>query len=60
MLTIDYSTTPNYESALGTGTNELENDTGAYTNLYSGQIEGALEWFAILLILVTLLSTLVF
>ena len=35
------SKTPDYESTLGTGTNDLENDTRAHTNLYSIHIEGA-------------------
>ena len=34
VFTIDSTTADNYESTLGTGTNDLENDTGAYKNLY--------------------------
>ena len=33
MLTIDSITADNYENTLGADTNELENDTGAYTNI---------------------------
>ena len=34
MKTIDSTTVDNHESTLGTGTNDLENDTGAHTSLY--------------------------
>ena len=45
MLTIDYTPADNYETILGTGTNDLENDIGTHTNLYSGQVEGAFGLF---------------
>ena len=35
----------NNESTLGTGTNDLGDDTGAQTDLYSGQVERAFELF---------------
>ena len=41
LVKIDSTTVENYDSTLGTGTNDLRNDTGAHTNLYSGQLEGA-------------------
>ena len=41
MITVDSTSGYNHESTLGTGTNDLGNDTGAHTNLYSGQAEGA-------------------
>ena len=41
MVTIDSITVANYESTLGTGTNDLENDTRAHSNPYSGHVEGA-------------------
>ena len=59
VVTIDSTKADNHESTLGTSTNDLENDTGAHTNLYSGQAEGAFDCLAIPLILVTLLPTLV-
>ena len=45
MLTIDSTCPDNSESTLGTGTNDLENDTATYTNLYSGQVEEAFGKF---------------
>ena len=45
MITIDSPTADNHESNLGTGTNGLEDDTGAHTNLHSDQVEGALGFF---------------
>ena len=45
MITIDSIAADNHESALDTGINDLENDTGAHTNLYSGQVEGAFGLF---------------
>ena len=45
MMTIDSTTADNHESTLGTGTNDLETDTGAHTNLYFGHIEGAFGLF---------------
>ena len=59
MMTIDSTTAENHDRTLGIGTNDLENDTAAHTNLYSGQVEGALDYLAIPLRLVTLLPTLV-
>ena len=43
MTTEDF--TDNHESTLGSGTNDLGNDIGAQTNLYSGQVEGAFGLF---------------
>ena len=45
MITGDSTTGDNHESTLGTGTNDLGNDTRAHTNLYSGQVEGAFGLF---------------
>ena len=45
MVTMDPSTADNHWSTLGTGTNDLENDTGVHTNLYYGQIEKAFGLF---------------
>ena len=45
IITVDSTTTDNCESTLGTGTNDLGNDTGAHTNLYPGQVEGILGLF---------------
>ena len=59
MITVDSAPADNHESTLGTGTNDLGNDTRAHTTLYSGQVEGAVDYLAIPLILVTLLPTLV-
>ena len=39
VLTIDSTTADNHENTLGTGTNDLENDAGASTSIYSGQVE---------------------
>ena len=44
MIIVDSVTDDNHESTLGTGT-ILGNDTGAHTNLYSGQVEGAFGLF---------------
>ena len=41
MVTIHSILADNHESTLGTGINDLEKDTGAHTNLYSGQVEEA-------------------
>ena len=45
MITTDSTTADNHESTLGTGTNDLENDTGAHTNMYSGRVEAAFGLF---------------
>ena len=45
MITVDSTPTDNHESTLGTGTNDLGNDTRAHTTLYSGQVEGACGLF---------------
>ena len=45
MITIDFTTADNHVSTLGTGTNDLGNDTRAHTNLFLGQTEGAFELF---------------
>ena len=45
MITVDSATAYNHYSTLGTGTNELGNDNGAHTKLYSGQVEGAFGLF---------------
>ena len=42
MFTIDSTTIHSLGSTLGMDTNDMENDTGAYTTLYSGQVEEAL------------------
>ena len=39
MITVDSVPADNHESTLGTGTNDLGNDTRTYTTLYSGQVE---------------------
>ena len=41
IITVDSVPADNHESTLGTGTNDLGNDTRAHTTLYSGQVEGA-------------------
>ena len=41
MIRGDSTTAHNHESTVGTGTNDLGKDTGAQTNLYSGQVERA-------------------
>ena len=45
MITVDSVPADNHESTLGTGTNDLGNDTRAHTTLYSGQGEGAYGLF---------------
>ena len=45
ILTIESTTADHYDSTLGTGTNDLENDSGVHTSLYSGQIERAFGLF---------------
>ena len=45
MITVDCAPADNHESTLGTGTNDLGNDTRAHKTLYSGQIEGACGLF---------------
>ena len=42
---MDSTTADNHKSTLGTGSNDLENDTGAYTNPYCGQVEDAFWMF---------------
>ena len=39
--TIDSTTTEYHESILGTDINDLEDDSGPHTNLYSGKAERA-------------------
>ena len=46
MVIIDSTMADNHENTLGTGTNDLENDTGAHTHLYSDQVEGAFGLFS--------------
>ena len=45
MITVDAAPADNHESTLGTGTNDLGNDTRAHTALYSGQVERACGLF---------------
>ena len=45
IITVDSTPADNHESILGTGTNDLGNDTRAHTTLYSGQVEGACGLF---------------
>ena len=45
MITVDSAPADNRESTLGTGTNDLGNDTRAHTTLYSGHVEGACGLF---------------
>ena len=45
VMTIVSATADNHGSTLVTHTKDLDNDTGAHTNLYSGQVEGAFELF---------------
>ena len=45
MITVDSAPADNHESTLGTGTNDLGNDTRTHTTLYSGQVEGACGLF---------------
>ena len=41
MITVDSATADNHETTLGSGTNDLGNDTRANTTLYSGQGRGS-------------------
>ena len=45
IITVDPAPADNHESTLGTGTNDLGNNTRAHTTLYSGQVEGACGLF---------------
>ena len=45
IITVDSAPADNLESNLGTGTNDLGNDTRAHSTLYSGQVEGACGLF---------------
>ena len=45
MITVDSAPSDNHESILGTGTNDLGNDTRAHTTLYSGRVEGVCGLF---------------
>ena len=45
MITVGSTTADNHDSILGTGTNDLENDTRANTTLYSGQVDRACGLF---------------
>ena len=45
IITVDSAPGDNHESTLGTGTNDLGNDTRAHTTLFSGQVEGACGLF---------------
>ena len=45
MITVDSAPADNHKCTLGTGTNDLGNDTRAHTTLYSGQVEGACGLF---------------
>ena len=45
IITVDSAPTDNHESTLGTGTDDLGNDTRAHTTLYSDQVEGACGLF---------------
>ena len=45
MITVDSAPADNHESTLGTGTNDLGNDTRAHTTLYPCQVEGACGLF---------------
>ena len=45
MIKIDSTTADNHECTLRIGTNNLGNNTGDHTNLYSGQVEGAFGLF---------------
>ena len=45
MITVDSAPADNHESTLGTGTNDLGNNTRTHTTLYSGQVEGACGLF---------------
>ena len=46
MITVDFAPTDNHESILGTGTDDLGNDTRAHKTLYSGQVERAYGLFS--------------
>ena len=46
ILVVDSNTTVNHGSTLGSGTNDLGKDTGAYTNLMSGQAVEAFGLFS--------------
>ena len=46
MITVDSTTVDNHESTLVSGTNDLDDDTGAHTTLYSGQVERAFGLFS--------------
>ena len=41
MITVDSAPADNHKNTLGTGTDDLRNDTRAHTTLYSGQVGGA-------------------
>ena len=45
MITVHSTTADNHESTLCTGTNDMGDDTGAHTNLYSCHIQGAFGLF---------------
>ena len=45
MITVGCTPANNHESTLGTGSNDLGNDTRAHTTLCSGQVEGACGLF---------------
>ena len=45
MITVDSTPADDHESTLGTGTNDLGNDTRAHTTLYPGQVVGACGLF---------------
>ena len=45
MITADSTTADNHESTLGTGANDLGNDTRANTTLHSGPVGGTLGLF---------------
>ena len=45
MITVDFAPAENHKCTLGTGTNDLGNDTRAHTTSYSGQVEGACGLF---------------
>ena len=45
MFTVDSASADNHKGTLGTGTNDLGNDTRAHTTSYSGQVEGACGLF---------------
>ena len=45
MITVDSAPADNHESTLGTGSNDLGNDTRDHTTLYPVQVEGACGLF---------------